>query len=154
MSNDLATSTLSFIYDNIFAIFFVVVLLSVLTTYITLRNISFKEESLKVDKVITIEKFTSNELKQMSSEDIRNDNSCDKLKFKDSCTALGSCVWVTSGSHKKCVSANPNIDNTAPGSDGPEKKCFKKNGKLIPWEQYYYLDGNDLKQKPIGISIC
>ena len=47
-------------------------------------------------------------------------------------------------SHKlveKCVSANPNIDNTAPGSDGPEKKCFKHKGKLVPWENYYYLDG-------------
>ena len=57
-------------------------------------------------------------------------------------------------SDKKCVSANPNIDSTAPGSDGPEKKCFKKNGKLIPWELYYYLDGNTTKQNPIGISIC
>ena len=155
MSNDLATSTLIFIYDNIFAIFFVVILLSVLTIYIVVNDITFKEETLKVDKVITIEKFTTDELKLETSEDMRNDGSCDKLKFKDSCTALGSCVWVTAGtSDKKCVSANPNIDSTAPGSDGPEKKCFKKNGKLIPWELYYYLDGNTTKQNPIGISIC
>ena len=114
-----------------------------------------KELKPQIDKVITIEKFTTDELKHETSEDMRNDGSCDKLKFKDSCTALGSCVWVTAGtSDKKCVSANPNIDNTAPGSDGPEKKCFKKNGKLIPWELYYYLDGKDIKQNPIGISIC
>ena len=158
MSNNLAGSTLMFLFDNIFAIFFVVVLFSVLTIYIIIHDISFKEKKYEVDKVITVEKFTSQELKQNSSENMRNDNSCKKLKFKDACTALGSCVWVTAKPNgklvEKCVSANPNIDNTAPGSDGPEKKCFKNKGKLIPWEHYYYLDGKNIKQKKIGINFC
>ena len=159
MSNNLVGSTLTFVYENIFAIFFVVVIFSVLTIYIIINNISFKEKNYTVNKVITVEKFTTDELKQNSSEDMRNDNSCKKLKFKDSCTALGSCVWVTATPSsgklvEKCVSANPNIDNTAPGSDGPGKKCFKNKGKLIPWEHYYYLDGKNIKQKQIGVSVC
>ncbi len=158
MSNNLAGSTLRFLFENIFAIFFVVVLFSVLTIYIIIHDISFKEKTFKVNKVITVEKFTTQELKQNAGEDMRNDNSCKKLKFKDACTALGSCVWVSAKpSNKlveKCVSANPNIDNTAPGSDGPEKKCFKLKGKLVPWENYYYLDGKSIKEKKVGISVC
>lgn len=158
MSNNLAGSTLMFLFDNIFAIFFVVVLLSVITIYIIIHDISFKEKKYKVDKVITIEKFTPKELKQKAGEEMRNDNSCRKLKYKDTCVALGSCVWVTAKPKskliEKCISANPNIDSTAPGSDGPEKKCFKHKGKLIPWENYYYLDGKSTKEKKIGLKFC
>ena len=57
MSNDLAKSTLYFAYENIMAIFFVVILLSVITIYIIVNDISFKEKQTKVDKVITIEKW-------------------------------------------------------------------------------------------------
>jgi len=158
MSNDLAKSTIYFAYENIMAIFFVVTMISVITIYIIVNNISFKEKKTKVDKVITIENFTSTELKQEAGNDARNDSTCSRLKFKDSCVAGGNCVWVTAKQSgklvEKCVSANPNIDNTAPGSDGPEKKCFKENGKLVPWEEFYYLDGSKTIKKPIGIKFC
>ena len=158
MSNNLAGLTSKFLFDNIFAIFYVVVLFSVITIYIIIHDISFKQKKYKVNKVITIEKFTPKEFKLKAGEEMRNDNSCKKLKFKDTCVALGSCVWVTSNLKgklvEKCTSANPNIDNTAPGSDGPEKKCFKHKGKLVPWENYYYLDGKSLKKKDIGIKFC
>ena len=158
MSNDLASSTLYFLFDNIFAIFFIVVLLSVLTIYIIIHDISFEKEKIQLNKVITIEKFSTKKLIQDATQNMRNDNTCGKLKFKDSCIAGGSCVWVTAKPNgnkiSKCISANPNIDTTAPGSDGPEKKCFKHNNKLIPWEEYYYLDGQNTKKKPIGISVC
>ena len=158
MSDDLAKSTLYFAYENILAIFFVVIMISVITIYIIIHDISFKEKQYKINKVITVEKFTSEQLKQEAGNDLRNNNFCNKLKFKDSCIAGGNCVWVTakySGKLiEKCVSANPNIDNTAPGSDGPEKKCFKKNKKLVPWEEFYYLDGSQTKKKPVGIKIC
>ena len=158
MSNNLASSTLGFIYDNIFAIFFVVVLFSILTIYIIIHDISFKEQKTKINKVIVVEKFTTNELKQKSREDNRNNKSCKKLKYQDSCIALGNCVWVTAKPNNKkiskCVAANPNIDNTAAGSDGPEKKCFKHKGKLVPWDEYYYLDGKNTIKKKIGIKVC
>tara|TARA_Y100000591_G_C21837699_1_gene703579 strand:+ start:596 stop:1072 length:477 start_codon:yes stop_codon:yes gene_type:complete len=158
MSNNLASSTLMFLFDNIFAIFFIVVLFSVVTIYIIIHDISFKEKTYTVNKVITIEKFTPSQIKKKAGEDMRNDKSCKKLKYKDSCIALGNCVWVTAKPNKKniekCVSANPNIDTTAPGSDGPEKKCFKHKKKLIPWENYYYLDGKTTKEKKINISMC
>ena len=158
MSNDLASSTLFFIFDNIFAIFFVVVLFSLVTVFIIVHDISFKEKPIKLSKVITIEKFSTNNLKQESLQEMRNNNSCDKLKFKDACIAGGSCVWVTSKVNnnliKKCVTSNPNIDTTAAGSDGPEKKCFKHNNKLIPWEEYYYLDGKDTKMKKLNLNSC
>ena len=157
MSNNLASSTLNFLYENIFAIFFVVVLLSVICIYIIINEISFKEKKYKIDKVITIEKFTAHDLKKEAQNDMRNDGTCNKLKYKDACTALGTCVWVTANQDnliERCVTANPNIDNTAPGSDGPEKKCFKHKGKLIPWENYYYLDGKAMKEKKIGVSVC
>ena len=83
MSNNLAGSTLRFLFENIFAIFFVVVLFSVLTIYIIIHDISFKEKTFKVNKVITVEKFTTQELKQNASEDMRNDNSCKKLKHSN-----------------------------------------------------------------------
>ena len=124
MSNNLAGSTLMFLFDNIFAIFFVVVLLSVITIYIIIHDISFKEKKYKVDKVITIEKFTPKELKQKAGEEMRNDNSCRKLKYKDTCVALGSCVWVTAKPKskliEKCISANPNTHITPPVRDRPE----------------------------------
>ena len=44
MSNNLAGSTSKFLFDNIFAIFYVVVLLSVITIYIIIHDISFKEK--------------------------------------------------------------------------------------------------------------
>ena len=63
MSNDLAKSTLYFAYENIMAIFFVVIMISVISIYIIVNDISFKEKETKVDKVMTIEKFSSSQLK-------------------------------------------------------------------------------------------
>ena len=76
MSNNLAGSTLMFLFDNIFAIFFVVVLLSVITIYIIIHDISFKEKKYNVNKIINIEKFTHMELKQKEGEEMRNVNCC------------------------------------------------------------------------------
>ena len=36
----------------------------------------------------------------------------------------------------------------AKGSDGPSDMCYcSKDGKLIPWEEYYYLDGSTIQKK-------
>ena len=66
---------------------------------------------------------------------------------KATCSALGTCVWVTGkdGTEKisKCIAAQKgNAKGMIPGSLGPEDKCFKKkNGQLAPWEEFYYQNG-------------
>ena len=76
-------------------------------------------------------------------KDLKNqtDNkTCVGLKDKSGCASLGGCVWVTSdnGKVKKCQQGN---------KTGPTDMCYckpdsktAKTGKLIPWDEFYYLD--------------
>ena len=79
-----------------------------------------------------------------------NNGTCGKLKDKSGCTSLGSCVWAVATDKKtkinKCVAAVQlgSGSKAATGSDGPSDICYcSKDGKLIPWEEYYYLDGGN-----------
>ena len=52
------------------------------------------------------------------------------------------------GNKKRRAQSLGSGSQEAAGSDGPSDLCFcSKNGKLLPWEEYYYLDGGDIKSK-------
>ena len=62
---------------------------------------------------------------------------------KESCVALGTCVWTTTKDKKdtieKCLEAESVDSSMIPGSKGPVDICYcSKEGKLVPWEKYYY----------------
>ena len=153
---------LTFFFENINWIIFVVLFFSFLAIYMVAHNIKFKERKSKVVRVVTIEKMTNpkKQLKEDLKSDMKGNNSCHKLTNKVSCTSLGTCVWATAkvGNKKidKCVTAQAlgKGSKEAEGSDGPQDLCYKtKNGKLIPWEEYYYLDGKKIKSKK-GKNNC
>ena len=143
---DIVTQVFSFFYNNILSILLVVSLLSILTIYIILNNIEFKKPKTKVEQVVVVEKFNALKkpptFKEMQ-QDLKNqtDNkTCVGLKDKSGCASLGGCVWVTSdnGKVKKCQQGN---------KTGPTDMCYckpnsktAKTGKLIPWDEFYYLD--------------
>ena len=51
----------------------------------------------------------------------------------------------------KCVTTQAlgKDSKAAEGSDDSQDLCYKtKNGKLVPWDEYYYLDGkNKIKKR-------
>ena len=149
-----------FLWENVWSILFVVLIFISLTTYIIVNNIEFKKQKTKVKKVIVVEKYVNPppNSKQLNTEVVNassNNSTCGKLQNKEGCTSLGSCVWAIAKNKKdvikKCVAAQSlgAGSSAANGSDGPTDICHcSKNGKLIPWEEYYYLDGNSIKKKP------
>jgi len=158
----LAKSTIKFLSKNILEIIFFVILLSTFIIFIIINNITFKKPKTKVNKVIIVEKLTNpppeQNLRKNASTGLRNNKICKKLDTKEGCTSLGTCVWVTgtekSSKISRCIAANDVIKGMVPGSDGPIDKCFKnKEGKFLPWEEFYYLDGDKIN-KGKGISSC
>jgi len=160
------TSTNGFFFENIIPILLIVVLFSCITIAIVIYDIKFpKEEKEKVERVVVIEnytpKITANNLAIQGKNGMNNSKTCGKLNNKVSCTALDSCVWVDAKLNKKfiekCVAANPILDDkTKPpsGSDGPEESCFKHDGKLVPWENFYYEDGGQQIKKKLPKAKC
>ena len=152
--------TLYFLYENGFAILFVALIFTMLMVYIVLNDIKFKTQKVKLEKVLVVEKMANPppSLKQLNTEvenQSNNNSTCNNLNDKTSCTALGSCVWVKAQDKKnvikKCVAAQAlgTGSTAAKGSDGPSDMCYcSKDGKLIPWEEFYYLDGSSIKKKP------
>ena len=127
-----------------------------------MHNIKFKDQKTKVVKEFVIEKMenqagsppSASSLNQEVDNMSNNNSTCDKLKDKSGCTSLGSCVWATTMDKKtkinKCVAAVQlgSGSKAAKGSNGPSDICYcAKDGKLIPWEEYYYLDGGTIKKK-------
>ena len=148
---DIVTSTGLFIYDNIWGILVIVTIFLVITFYITLENIKFVEQKTKVSKVVVIEKMTDkfsvDKLKQDTTNALKNNDVCGKMNSKETCVALGTCVWTTTKDKKdtiqKCLEAESVHSSMIPGSKGPVDICYcSKNGKLVPWEKYYYQGKN------------
>lgn len=153
---DIVTEIGLFFFKNGLSILFVVIVLLSLTTYIAVKGIKFETPKTTVEKVVVVEKFNS--LKKPPSfkemqQDLKNktnNNTCVTLTDKSGCTALGGCVWVTTdkGKVKKCQQGS---------KTGPTDMCYckpesagAKKGKLIPWDEFYYLDdaGNVSKGAP------
>merc|ERR1712196_278215 len=101
---DIVTSTGLFIYDNIWGILVIVTIFLVITFYITLENIKFVEQKTKVSKVVVIEKMTDkfsvDKLKQDTTNALKNNDVCGKMNSKETCVALGTCVWTTTKDKK------------------------------------------------------
>ena len=158
VEQNILTQTGYFLYENGFAILFVALLFSGLMVYIVVNNIEFKSQKVKLEKVLVVEKMsnppTVDDLNQEVSAQSNNNGTCRKLNNKAACTSLGSCVWAiakdTTATIQKCVAAQTlgSGSSEALGSDGPSDICFcSKDGKLLPWEEYYYLDGGTIKNK-------
>ena len=158
VEQNILTQTGLFLYENGFAILFVAAIFASLMVYIVVNNIEFKNQKVKLEKVLVVEKMSNpmslNELNQEANNQTNNNQTCKTLNNKSACTSLGSCVWAvakdTTGTIKKCVAAQAlgTGSTAAAGSDGPSDLCFcSKNGKLLPWEEYYYLDGANIKNK-------
>jgi len=156
---DMVTQTGMFLWYNKWSILFVVVIFTLLMIYLTMHNIKFKEQKTKVVKEFVIEKManpppTSSSLNKEVNNISSNNSTCGKLKDKSACTSLGSCVWATTTDKKtkinKCVAAVQlgSGSKQAKGSNGPADICYcSDKGKLIPWEEYYYLDGSSIEKK-------
>ena len=156
---DIVTQTGYFLWNNGWSILLVVIVLSMIMAYIAVNDITFKKQKVKLQKVIVLEKYanpppTTEQLNTEVENSSNNNSTCKQLGDKTSCTALGSCVWVKAQDKKntiqKCVAAQAlgTGSNAAKGSDGPSDMCYcSKDGKLIPWEEYYYLDGSTIKKK-------
>ncbi len=158
----MVTQTGMFLWYNKWSILFVVVIFTLLMIYLTMHNIKFKEQKTKVVKEFVIEKMENQTMSPPDAsslnqevENVSNNNStCSNLKDKSGCTSLGSCVWASTTDKKtkinKCVAAVQlgSGSKAAKGSDGPSDICYcSKDGKLIPWEEYYYLDGSSIDKK-------
>ena len=157
----MVTQTGMFLWYNKWSILFVVVIFTLLMIYLTMHNIKFKEQKTKVVKEFVIEKMENQTMSPPDAsslnqevENVSNNNStCSNLKDKSGCTSLGSCVWASGkdGTEKisKCIAAQKgNTKGIVSGSLGPEDKCFKKkDGKLSPWEEFYYQNGPALGKK-------
>jgi len=159
---DIVTAAGLFLWENMWYILLVVIVLTILMIYIVLNNIKFKKQKTKIEKVIVIEKFAQpppsfEDLQQDVANASSNNKDCNPKGIKngkDICTALGGCVWITAdnGNIKKCIPGNP--------TNGPTDMCYCQgqkngNGKLIPWDTFYYLDGKikSKKAKPcMGIG--
>ena len=135
---NLFLSVPKFIFQNMIGIIIVFVLFLTFTTLITIYNIKFVEPKTKVDKVIVVEKFIPensilDEIRTIASQQHAGglETSCSGQTNQQGCFALGSCIWVNATDGKEaCVAGSPD--------DGPEDKCYKKNGQLFPWDKYYY----------------
>lgn len=153
MAADLLTASGLFIYNNLLGILLVTIIFFAITIFYALNNIHLEEPKLKTEKVVVLEKMDN--LQEAANNKMHDNNYCaDSVKNysdvnikKSTCSALGTCVWVTGkdGSEKisKCIAAQKgNAKGMIPGSLGPEDKCFKKkNGQLAPWEEFYYQNG-------------
>lgn len=155
-SNDIILLTAEFIKKHLVMILFVTIIMFLFRVYISANGITFKKHKTKVAKVIMIEKMqngipTLDEFNHNVREQLSTKESCDKLKNKERCAALGSCVWANvkdSGSTiEKCVLAEKVGENKTKGSRGPLDMCFcSKKGKLIPWDKYYYMKNMKIKE--------
>ena len=154
----MVTQTGIFLWENSNAIIFVVLIFISLTFVVARSGITFEKPKTKVEKVIVVEKYKNPpSLKELNNDvgnSMSNNKTCNKLKDKSSCTSLGSCVWAIAKDKndviKTCIEAQSlgSGSTSARGSDGPSDICHcSKNGKLLPWEEYYYLDGDSIKKK-------
>ena len=155
---DIVTQTGYFLWNNSISIIFVVLVFISLTILIAVNGIKFEKPETKVVKEIVVEKYKNPpNLKDLNNDvghSMANNKTCNKLKNKAGCTSLGSCVWAIVKDKndviKTCVEAQAlgSGSTAAKGSDGPSDICHcSKNGKLLPWEEYYYLDGDSIKKK-------
>ena len=154
----------TFIFDNLLGIIIVIAILGGIAILIIINNITFPKEKTKVDKVIVIEKMSDiDKFKNEANNNLKNSNTCSSLPNKEGCCSLGTCVWATAIDKKekisKCVlaaSTNSAKGTLIPGSNGPEDKCYKnKSGNFLPWEEYWYQDGSNLKSgKGISAQEC
>jgi hypothetical protein len=159
--SNIVTSSGRFIMKNILWILIVVVLLTALTAYIAYNNITFEKQKSTLEKVIVIEKITNlDSVFDDAQASSSTPETCKKFDNKSACTSLGSCVWATAkdGANqiKKCVvAASLGMGSKhALGSDGPSDMCYcSDKGKLIPWDKFYYLDGDSVKEKAARICI-
>jgi hypothetical protein len=153
---DIVTQSGYFLWKNKLYILLVILAFSGLSIYVAINNIKFEKKKMKVAKVLVVEKMTTappslEELNTAVQNETSNNETCKTLSDKSGCTALGGCVWVTSKNNiKKCVAAQAlgAGSTAASGSDGPTDMCYcAKDGKLVPWEEYYYLDGSSIQSK-------
>lgn len=155
---DIITQTGYFLRKNILYILLVILVFCGLTIYVAINNIKFEKKKMKVERVLVVEKMTPappslDELNTTVQNQTTNSGTCKTLTDKSGCTSLGGCVWVTTNNNniKKCLAAQGlGTGSTEPsGSDGPSDMCYcSQDGKLVPWEEYYYLDGGTIKSKP------
>lgn len=155
----LLIKTINFLGDNLLGIILVICLFSAITVLIVVNNITFpKKKKTKVDKVIIVEKMTSQiDFHSNANSGLQTNEACGKLETKEGCCSLGTCVWATASDKNekinKCIAAagtmNPSGNSSiVPGSLGPATKCYKNpEGKYIGWEKYYYQDGDTIKEK-------
>ena len=142
MAADLLTASGLFIYNNLLGILLVTIIFFAITIFYALNNIHLEEPKLKTEKVVVLEKLDN--LQEAANNKMHDNNYCaDSVKNysdvnikKSTCSALGTCVWVTGkdGSEKisKCIAAQKgNAKGMIPGSLGPEDKCFKKKKRTI-----------------------
>lgn len=153
MSADLLTASGLFIYNNLLPILLVTIMFFAITIFYAINNIHLEEPKLKTEKVVVLEKM--GDLQSLANNQMHDNKYCgDTVKDfsdpnikKSTCIALGSCVWASGkdGTEKisKCIAAQKgNAKGIVSGSLGPEDKCFKKkDGKLSPWEEFYYQNG-------------
>ena len=160
---DIITQTGYFLWKNKLYILLVMLVFGGLSIYIAINNIKFEKKKMKVERVLVVEKMTTTppsleELNATIQNQISNNGTCKTLTNKSGCTSLGGCVWVTTNNNiKKCVAAQGlGSGSTEPsGSDGPSDMCYcSQDGKLVPWEEYYYLDGDSIKKKKRETMYC
>ena len=156
---NLLIKSINFLGDNLLGIVLVTCLFAAVAILIVINNITFpKKKKTKVDRVIVIEKMTSqDDFVANANNGLQTDQTCGKLDTKEGCCSLGTCVWATASDNNekinKCVAAastmNPGGNsNTVPGSLGPSSKCYKNpSGDYIGWEKYYYQEGDQIKEK-------
>ena len=151
MAADLLTASGYFIYNNLLPILLVTIMFFAITIFYALNNIHLEEPKLKTAKVVVLEKMDN--LQQATSNQMHDNKYCgDSVKDytdpnvkKSTCMALGSCVWASGKDGTKLADVyiiKGNTSGVAPGSLGPEDKCFKKKRTVSsPWEEFYYQNG-------------
>ena len=154
---DFLSLTGLFLIKNIIPILIVSSIFLLFRFYIAANNIKFEKPKRKVSKVVMIEKMDNlipskeNILKKVK-ENLSTPESCQKHKDKKMCLSLGTCVWAqttdSGNTIEKCLSAEMVDKDKIVGSKGPEDICYcSKEGKLIPWEKYYYLKSGKIVGK-------
>ena len=152
---DIVTQSGYFLWKNKLYILLVILAFGGLSIYIAINNIKFEKKKMKVERVLVIEKMSiappSLDELNTAVQNQTSNGTCKPLSDKSGGTALGGCVWVTTKDNiKKCMAAQPlgTGSTAATGSDGPSDMCYcSKDGKLVPWEEYYYLDGGTIESK-------
>jgi len=146
-SQNIVSLSGSFLIENIWAILLVSLLLLIFSFYFAAKNIKIVKQKTKLDKVIMIEKMEN--IITQAKNNLASPDSCSSNDKKEVCIALGNCVWTEAKEGKniieKCLATEKVNDSGPPGSQGPTDICYcSSEGKLIPWEKYYYMKGSKI----------